>query len=182
MFEFQLPKQLPSQLDDVAESVHGSAVQYEPGWLSDGLGCGYGDGTPVLAHPLAGPTYLVSHGGAAFPDLEIILQGEGVTLILDGGTDIKKGITSSDFKTVPDAPISSFELKLPTGKYSVLSANLPEKAKYDLCGQALSMPTEIVAQNGMVLKQTTKIGVTGCPKIKKAKKHHKQKHGKKGRK
>jgi hypothetical protein len=40
------------------------------------------------------------------------------------------------------------------------------------------MPTEMVAQNGAVLKQSTKITVTGCPKPKKAKKashHHKKK-------
>ncbi len=30
------------------------------------------------------------------------------------------------------------------------------------------MPTEFVAQNGAVLKQSTKITVTGCPKAKKA--------------
>jgi hypothetical protein len=30
---------------------------------------------------------------------------------------------SSTFKTVPDAPITSFELKLPTGNYSILGAN-----------------------------------------------------------
>ena len=30
------------------------------------------------------------------------------------------------------------------------------------------MPTEFVAQNGAVVKQNTKIAVTGCPKAKKA--------------
>ena len=171
-----LPKQLPSRLTTLQKACTEAQFNTNPAGCPTASDVGTASAsTPVLAHPLAGPAYLVSHGGAAFPDLEIILQGEGVTLILDGSTDIKKGITSSDFKTVPDAPISSFELKLPTGKFSVLGANLPANARYDFCGRALSMPTEIVAQNGMVLKQTTKIGVTGCPKIKKAKKHKRAK-------
>jgi hypothetical protein len=103
------------------------------------------------------------HGGEGFPDLEIVLQGEGITLILDGNTDIKKGITSSTFRMVPDAPITRFELKLPTGKYSILGANVPAKAYYSLCGQTLAMGTAITGQNGAVVKPATKIGVTGCP-------------------
>jgi hypothetical protein len=172
-----LPKQLPSRLTTLQKACTEAQFNANPAGCPAASNVGTASAsTPVLAHPLAGPAYLVSHGGAAFPDLEIILQGEGVTLILDGNTDIKKGITSSDFKTVPDAPISSFELKLPTGKFSVLGANLPAKARYDFCGRALSMPTEIVAQNGAVLKQTTKIGVTGCPK---AKEHKKRKRKRK---
>jgi uncharacterized repeat protein (TIGR01451 family) len=165
-----LPKQLPSRLTTLQKACTEAQFNANPAGCPTASDVGTASAsTPILAHPLAGPAYLVSHGGAAFPDLEIILQGEGVTLVLDGNTNIKKGITSSDFKTVPDAPISSFELKLPTGKYSVLGANLPPGAKYDFCGQALSMPTEITAQNGSTLKQDTKIGITGCPKIKKAK-------------
>jgi hypothetical protein len=98
----------------------------------------------------------------------MVLQGEGITLSLVGNTDVKKGITSNTFKTIPDAPVSSVELTLPQGPYSVLATNLPENAHYNFCGQTLAMPTVITAQNGAVLKQTTKVTATGCPKPKKA--------------
>jgi hypothetical protein len=171
-----LPKQLPSRLTTLQKACLAKVFEADPASCPKESDVGTATAaTPVLAHPLRGPAYLVSHGGAAFPDLEIVLQGEGVLLILDGSTAIKKGITSSTFKAVPDAPISSFELKLPIGKYSVLTTSLPAKAKYNLCGQSLVAPTAIVGQNGAVINQNTKLTVTGCPKAHKA---HKASHGK----
>ena len=38
------------------------------------------------------------------------------------------------------------------------------------------MPTEFTAQNGAVLKQTTKVAVTACPKAKKKAKKHPRLH------
>jgi hypothetical protein len=174
-----LPKQLPSRLTTLQKACLSATFQANPASCPAASNVGSASVvTPILAQPLKGPAFLVSHGGAAFPDLEIVLQGEGVTLVLDGKTDIKKGITTSTFDSVPDAPISSFELKLPTGKYSVLTANLPEAAKYDLCGKSLAMPTAITGQNGAVVKQTTKIAISGCPKAKKAVKKKAKKAGK----
>jgi len=138
--------------------------------------------TPVLNEPLEGPAYLVSHGGAAFPDLVVILQGQGIRLDLTGATNIKKGITTSSFNSVPDAPITSFELKLPAGTHSALTANLPAAAKGSLCGTKLVMPTTITGQNGAQVKQNTKITISGCPKARRARKGHRAKgsHIKKG--
>jgi hypothetical protein len=159
-----LPIQLPSRLTTLQKACLAAVFEANPASCPKESDVGTATAkTPVLANPLSGPAYLVSHGGAAFPDLEIVLQGEGVVLILDGQTNIKKGITSSNFATVPDAPISSFELKLPTGKFSVLSPNLPEKAKFSFCGQKLTLPTRITAQNGAVLTQSTPVEVQGCP-------------------
>jgi hypothetical protein len=161
-----LPKQLPSRLTTLQKACLAAAFEANPAKCPAASNVGMATATtPVLANPLRGPAYLISHGGEAFPGLEIVLQGEGITLILDGNTQIKKGITSSTFKSIPDAPVSSFELKLPTGKYSVLGANGPASSKYNLCGQTLAMPTMITGQNGAVVKQTTKITVTGCAKV-----------------
>jgi len=110
----------------------------------------------VLPDKMIGPAILVSHGGAAFPDLEFVLSADNVTVILDGQTQIKKGVTSSTFSSVPDAPISGFELNLPTGTYSLLTVN------GNVCAQPLVMPTIIEGQNGAKITQSTKIGVTGC--------------------
>ncbi len=176
-----LPKQLPSRLTTIQQACTEATFAANPASCPAGSNIGIATATtPVLASPLTGPAYLVSHGGAAFPDLVIILQGEGITLELVGSIDIKHGVTSSAFNSVPDAPITSFELKLPEGSHSALAAVLPAKAKGSLCGTSLTMPTTITGQNGAQVIQSTKIAVTGCTKAKKAKpkKKHKAKHKK----
>jgi hypothetical protein len=176
-----LPKALPSRLTTIQQACPEGVFNANPASCPAGSNIGFATAsTPVLANPVTGPAYLVSHGGAAFPDLVLILQGEGVTLELIGSIDIKHGVTSSAFASVPDAPISSFELKLPEGPHSGLAAVVPAKAKGNLCGQNLTMPTILTGQNGMQIKQTTKIQVTGCPKAKKKAKKAK-KHKKKGK-
>ena len=92
-------------------------------------------------------------------------QGEGITLVLDGKTQIKNQVTYSKFESAPDAPFTVFETVLPAGPHSALTTNLPEKDKFNLCSSSLSMPTEIVGQNGAVIKQTTKIALQGCKKV-----------------
>lgn len=165
-----LPKQLPSRLTTLQKACLAATFEANPSRCPAASDVGTATAvTPLLGVPVNGPAYLVSHGGEAFPDLEVVLQGEGVTAIVVFNTSIKKGITSSTLKAAPDVPLSSFELKLPTGKFSILGANVPASAKYSLCGQTLKMPTAITAQNGTPIKQTTKIAVTGCPKVKKAK-------------
>jgi hypothetical protein len=166
-----LPKQLPARLTTLQKACVDSVFNANPAACPVASSVGTATAvTPLLAHPLTGPAYLVSHGGAAFPDLVIVLQGEGITLYLDGNTNIKNSITTSTFNSIPDAPVSSFELQLPEGPFSALATNIPSKAKGNLCKQKLQMPTTITGQNGAVVKQTTKIAITGCPKTKHAKK------------
>ena len=105
---------------------------------------------------MKGPAVLVSHGGAAFPDLDLVLEADGVRVILVGNTDIKNGITKTNFASTPDVPVSSVTVNLPVGPHSALGAIS------DLCAVPLVMPTTITGQNGKTVKQNTKINVSGC--------------------
>ncbi len=186
--EVQLPTVLPSRLSTLQKACTEEQFAANPAGCPAASAVGYATArTPVLPVPLTGPAYLVSHGGEAFPDLVVILQGDGVTIQLTGHTEITKGHTYSRFETVPDAPVESFELRLPEGPNSILGAF------GNLCGRTtrttvtrhltrrvhgrvihttvrvkktvaapLKMPTTITAQNGAVLKRTTLIAATGC--------------------
>ncbi len=167
----ELPKQLPSRLTTLQKACTAAQFEANPAACPAASKIGYATvHTPLIPVPLQGPAIFVSHGGEAFPSLTLVLQGYGITIDLVGTTDIKKGVTSTTFKTVPDQPFSSFELTLPEGPYSALTT------AGNLCtAKNLTMPTEFLAQNGAELKQTTKIAVTGCPKHKKTT-HRKKAH------
>jgi hypothetical protein len=198
----ELPEQLPSRLTTLQKACTSAQFNANPaGCPAASVVASAKAITPILPVPLEGPAYFVSHGNEAFPQLILVLQGYGITIDLVGDTFISKaGITSSTFAHVPDAPVSSFELTLPQGKFSALTANgnlckptktvtVKKKVTVKVHGrkrtvtrsvkqtvaEPLTMPTEFVAQNGAELKQDTKIEVTGCPKAKAAKKQPKKK-------
>jgi hypothetical protein len=156
----QLPKRLPSRLKTLQKACTEQVFAANPAGCPPQSRVGMATAkSPLLPVTLSGPAYFVSHGGAKFPELIVVLQGDNVTIDLHGETFIsKKGITTSTFSTVPDVPVSTFELKLPQGPYSALAAN------GNLCKGKLAMPTEFVAHDGAVIHQSTKIAVTGCPK------------------
>jgi hypothetical protein len=163
-----LPKQLPSRLTTLQKACPAATFEANPAACPAASRIGAATAiTPVLPVPLSGPVYFVSHGGEAFPDLVVVLQGYGVTVNLVGTTFISKaGITSTTFKQVPDVPVGSFVLKLPQGPSSALAAN------GNLCTSKLIMPTTFIAQDGTEMRQNTRITTTGCAK-------HKVKHKKK---
>lgn len=178
-----LPKQLPARLTTIQKACLAATFAANPATCPPASLIGIAKvRTPVLPVPLSGPVYLVSHGGAAFPDLVLILQGDGVRVDQTASIFIaRNGVTSSTFASVPDVPLTSFELNLPEGSHSALTATLPVQAKSSLCGSALTIPTTITAQNGKQVKQNIKIAVSGCPKPKKkAKKTKKASVGRAG--
>ncbi len=153
----QLPTQLPSRLTTIQKACPEATFAANPQSCPAASNVGSATAsTPVLPGRLAGPAYLVSHGGAAFPDLDIVLEDAGVQVILVGNTYIKNGVTTTTFASVPDVPDTSFTLTLPMGPHSALAAY------GNLCAHALVMPTIITAQNGAQVKQNTRISVAGC--------------------
>ena len=159
--QLQLPKQLPSRLTTLQKACVAASFEASlpPGGCSTVARVGSVTvTTPVLPGVLKGPAYLISHGGEAFPDLDLVLQGDGVEVVLVGHTHISRtGITTSTFESLPDVPISSVEVDLPMGPYSTLATD------GRLCHAGLVAPTTIIAQSGAKVTQNTKISVSGCP-------------------
>lgn len=186
----ELPRQLPSRLATLQKACLVKVFESNPASCPAESVVGHAVAqTPVLPVPLKGPAYFVSHGGAKFPELIIVLQGYGVTVDLAGETFISKaGVTSSTFKSVPDVPVTRFELSLPTGPDSALGATanlcmagkeitVAKHVRRKVNGRerwvkvevkkklrALSMPTTLIGQNGAEVTQTTRVGVSGCGK------------------
>lgn len=154
----QLPKQLPSRLTTLQKACPEATFYANPYNCPSGSFVGGARAnTPTLSAKVKGPAILVSHGGRAFPDLDLLLEGEGVRVILVGNTNIKNGITTTTFASLPDVPVTSITVNLPIGSHSALTAN------GNLCTSNLKMPTTIVSQNGITFKQNTTIKVTNCP-------------------
>src|SRR5579875_1068443 len=184
--DVQLPVALPSRLSTLQHACTEAQFAADPAACPPQSFVGTATAiTPLLKSPLSGPAILVSHGGAQFPDLEFLLEGEGVKVTLDGKTQIKDGITYSKFESIPDTPISSFETVLPEGPHSILAANgslctttksvrrivyrrrhgriVRRRLRVTLhVPRTLQMPTTLESQSGVLINRTTKIEVQGC--------------------
>ena len=153
----QLPKQLPSRLTTLQKACPEAVFAANPyNCPSGSFVGGVRANTPVLPGKLKGPAILVSHGGEAFPDLDLVMEANGVRVILVGNTKISKGITTTTFATLPDVPVSSVTVNLPIGAHSAVTAN------GNLCLTPLLMPTTLIGQNGFKVTQKTKLAVAGC--------------------
>jgi hypothetical protein len=154
----QLPKALPSRLTTLQKACPAATFENNPFHCPAGSFVGGARAnTPTLPGKLQGPAILVSHASAAFPDLDLVMEANGVRTILVGNTDIKKGITTTTFASPPDVPVSSITVNLPLGAHSALAAN------GNLCANSLVMPTTITSQSGAApVVQNTKIAVAEC--------------------
>ena len=171
-----LPKQLPSRLTTLQRACLAKEFAANPASCPPESAIGHAHAVvPNLPVALEGPVYFVSHGGEAFPSLEVVLQGDGVTVILVGATYISpQGVTSTTFHAVPDNPVTSFEITLPEGKFSALGTNknlcaltttkttktkVDKRTKGKLVrknGKLVREPGKLVKVNGKIVKETKK--------------------------
>lgn len=207
-----LPIKLPARLSTLKLACEQAQFAADPAGCPQGAFVGKATvRTPILSAPLSGKAIYVSHGGRAFPDLDLVLHGDGVTIILVGNTHIsKKGITTTTFKSLPDVPVSRFDLTLPQGSHSALAGegNLCYRTKTMMrrvkayrkghvlrrkghvvfklkkvrrqVRRTMLMPTVMTAASGATLKRKTKIAVTGCAPAKRKAKQHATGKGKHG--
>jgi hypothetical protein len=160
---FQLPKQLPSRASTLRKACPSATFEAGPppgGCTTSSVVGSATVTTPDLPGTLTGSAYMVSHANEAFPDLDLVLKGDGVTIVLVGHTHITtNGVTTSKFETLPDAPVSSAVVNLPVGPQSLLAAN------GNLCKNQskLIAPTTMTGQNGRQIRKNIKISVRNCP-------------------
>lgn len=117
--------------------------------------------TPLLKDPLRGVAYLVRDPGGGLPDLMIALRGD-VDLDVFGEVEIpRSNRIVANFRTIPDAPITRFTLRLSGG------SNGPLGVVSNLCGRrARRSKIEIAmrGQNGDRIDKQQGLRVSGCGK------------------
>jgi hypothetical protein len=109
--------------------------------------------SPLLDKPLRGNVYFRSNGGEReLPDIVADLRGQ-IRIILVGFIDSVKGRVRTRFLGVPDAPVTSFHLKLFGGKRGLI-----ENSR-DLCLSKPRAEIRLAAQNGRSRVTNPRIGL-----------------------
>ena len=160
--KLDLPQRLPARLETIQKACPERVFKVNPATCPTASVIGSATvATPVLGTAMRGPAILVSHG-AAFPNLVLVLQSQGVRIDLTGALYVDEhNITSATFRKIPDVPIRRLDLILPEGSRSIFAASA------GLCKGALHMSTAITGQNGARVKRAVTVAVSGCKKPKK---------------
>jgi hypothetical protein len=109
--------------------------------------------TPLLDEPLRGPVYLRS-SDHPLPDLVADLRGQ-IEIELAGRISSSHGAIRTTFASLPDAPFSSFALRLKGGKRGLIVNST------DLCRGKPRARVHLAAHNGRRSHQRPPVGV-GC--------------------
>lgn len=161
----RFPGRLPVRLTTLQRACTASVFAANPAACPQGSNVGVVTvHTPVLSQPLVGPAYLVSYGSAKFPDVVFVLQGEGVTLDVDGQSNVSSsGVLKVTFPSVPDAPFTSVEARLPPGPFSQFTnTRATTHASVSQCGERLIAPVHMVSYSGLEISRNVQFAIKGC--------------------
>jgi hypothetical protein len=123
--------------------------------------------TPILDQPLTGPVYFIKNVRVdaktgreikTLPTLAVVLKGEGVTLVLRATTAVPDGkrlVTT--FDTIPDAPVSSFQLHINGGKKGILVVS-----GADVCKATQVADQAVDGQNGRAADAHVTVATPAC--------------------
>jgi len=131
------------------------------------------DETPLLEKPLEGPAYAVSgfsNGKNVLPHIAFILGGQVTIVPQTESTTLAGGRLKTVVPVIPDVPIGHFRFTLLAGAHGYL-ANTES-----LCAASPVVSVQMNGQNGKTFIEKVKTK-TAC----KAKKHHKRKARRHGR-
>jgi len=141
------------------DNAHLNTICTRPDFAKDACPAGSQIGTaeattPLLDSPLKGNVYLRANPAHRLPDVVMDLEGQ-FDIELAGKIDtVKGGALRTTFASVPDAPVSSFVLKLAGGPKGLLVNSK------SLCGKKPKRAnTRMTGQNGAVVKSKTKLQV-----------------------
>jgi hypothetical protein len=170
-----LPRRLRARLTTIQQTCRAEEFTADPALCPPDARVGRATGrSSLLPAPLTGSIYLVTSSGL-LPRLAMTLQGDGVTIGLDGAIRISgSGVSSAVFEGIPDVPLSSLEIALPRGPHSALGSSI------DVCTHRPTVGYTITAHNGARVKHTTKLAVLrGCGRGRPGDLHNRgDKHGK----
>jgi hypothetical protein len=140
------------QLDQSHLSAPCTKAQFEASTCPAGSVIGSAKAiTPLLDKPLSGNVYLVSEGNP-LPDVVAALRGQ-IDINLTGKVDTAHGGLRTTFQTVPDAPVTSFNLDLAGGGKGLVVNNT------SICGAPLTASVKVRGQNGLSANQNPVLGV-----------------------
>ncbi len=126
--------------------------------------------TPILDEPLTGPVYFVKNvrkdpkSGRdikTLPKLVIPLVGQnGVKLTLTGTSDVVDDQLVTTFANIPDAPVSSFTLKIDGGKHGILAVS---GDKADICTATQKALRQVNGHNNASADREIVVKTPNCP-------------------
>ena len=111
--------------------------------------------TPILDKPLTGNVYLVTEGNP-LPDIVAALRGQ-INIDLKGKVSTFHSALRTTFTTVPDAPVTSFNLNLAGAGKGLIVNNT------DICKHLGPAVVQLDGQNGKNANQNVQLG-TPCGK------------------